>query len=370
MANLIMASIRENGENPEIEDKHAKAVVIAALCHDLGQGPFWHAFDDVAQAIIPGWTADEMAGSMLRSLVARCGVDIEPDVLEAACSFISGKPYQSWPIWLSKVVVDSEQKLCVKAFDQLIRDSNRTIQAPVFGPWRLIAGCRVMKGELTWRLSDIPTVERFLYDYNAMEGSVYQHRVTQAISLMMVDILTEVAEGLRLKECLDNPNMFMMLDDRIMLKMESGQYGEKVKSIAEDMLNRKLYRCVGTIHIDPTNDEAMQYSREQPEQLAEDVSKFSEDLSASMFRVVSVTYEWGGQESENPLTHISFWRKGQEESFKLTAEDVSCISPARFTDRQVRVFVTKGECAAEAKRCFDKWSHERLGGQGNEEKNE
>lgn len=49
MAGKVLDTLERNGT--KISDYERQCVTIAALCHDIGHGPFSHLYEDVAKAI-------------------------------------------------------------------------------------------------------------------------------------------------------------------------------------------------------------------------------------------------------------------------------------------------------------------------------
>lgn len=356
LANIFMKTIQENQPELEIQKKEIQAVILTALCHDLGHGPFSHTFDKVGRMIDPDWHPSVMSTNILRYIVSTYEIPIDKEVVDAACNFILGYTYSNWPKWLSKVVVNRETTIDLNTFDFLVRDSKRTLNTSMLSFSRLIENCRVINDDLSYKISEVPTIEALFYTRNDMYMTVYYHRVEQALGLMIQDIFELIQEDIHLEECLSDPSQFVTLDDRILFKVEAGYFGAEAQKIAKDITNRNLYKCLGEIHIKPTNEAGERYSQKLPSMIAEDISDAGNNsCDSDIFRVVSMQYKYGQSPNENPLLLVPFWKKGKEGTFRLTSDDVSCITPVHFTETAMRIFVTDKEFVHVAKKAFSRW---------------
>lgn len=361
LANMFMKTIKENQPELQIQDKEIQAVILTALCHDLGHGPYSHTFYKVCREVDPNWHPDVMSTNILRYIVSTHEIQIDEEVLEATCQFILGYEYQGWPKWLSKVVVNHETTIDLNTFDFLVRDSKRTLNTSMLSFSRLIENCRVIGDDLSYKISEVPTIEALFYTRNDMYMTVYYHRVEQALSLMIQDIFWLIQDDIHLEECLQDPSQFVTLDDRIMFKVEAGYFGEEAQKLAKDITNRNLYKCLDEIHIKPTNDAGERYSQKLPSMIADDISDAGNNTCGSeLFRVVSMQYKYGQSPNENPLLLVPFWKKGREGTFKLSPDEISCISPLHFRETAMRIFVTNKASAAVAKSAFMRWKSTSL----------
>ncbi|OHS94008.1 HD domain containing protein [Tritrichomonas foetus] len=354
LASVFMNHITTSQPELKIEENHIKAVVIAALCHDLGHGPFSHDFDPFAKEIDPLWSHENMSGQILRLIVNKYKINIPSEVIDAACNYICGEIYDAYPPWLSQVVCNNKTDIDIDKFDYLSRDNNRTLSTNRFEYDRLIVNCKVIDNQLAWKLSEVPTIECLFYTRNDMHIRVYKHRVVQSIGCMIRDIFYLISDQAGLETALSDPTEFVKLDDNILYKVESGKYGEKAQQLAERIRTRKLYKLVGEIRIKPENLEGESYSQRFPSDIATDIADVGE-LGADLYRVVSMKFRYGLTPSEHPLLSIPFWQSGNDHIVKLQPSDISCIVPAHFKETAMRIFISDKGKISQAKNSFLKW---------------
>jgi deoxynucleoside triphosphate triphosphohydrolase SAMHD1 len=123
-----------------ITERDERCVAIAALCHDLGHGPFSHLFDGPFLSSIldkkHGWS-HEWASTMLFNEILKenPALGIEPDSVDAKfiMNLIEGKP-ESCPNekrYLFDIVSNSLNSIDVDKIDYILRDT-RCINVPSY----------------------------------------------------------------------------------------------------------------------------------------------------------------------------------------------------------------------------------------------
>ena len=357
LASVFMKHISSNQPELKIEEKHKQAVIIAALCHDLGHGPFSHDFEPFAREIDSQWAHENMSCDLLRFIIQKYKIDIQSEVIEAACKYICGEVFEGYPIWLSQVVSNGKTDIDIDKFDYLSRDNNRTLSTNRFEYDRLIVNCRVIDNQLAWKLSEIPTIECMFYTRNDTHIRVYKHRVVQSIGCMLRDIFDQILENNPdFEASISDPEEFVKLDDNILLKAELGYFGDTAKNLMKRIRERDLYKLIGEVRVKPDNLDGESYSQRAPSTIALDISSSNDNsIDPSIFRVVSMKFRYGLSANKNPLLTIPFWSSGNDHIIKLQPDDLSCIVPAHFQETTMRVFITDKSLLKEARQCFNKW---------------
>lgn len=128
-------------EPPSAQD--VLCVTIAALCHDIGHGPFSHAFDDYLKRALPKYTKmkehkhEDMSKRLLKRLLKRLdsemrryGLDPEADGLfieelisSSGIGERRGRPWAKW--YLYDIVSNADSGLDVDKLDYLLRDTKQ-----------------------------------------------------------------------------------------------------------------------------------------------------------------------------------------------------------------------------------------------------
>ena len=358
LANMFMSHLQTVQPELNIDPKWCQAVIIAALCHDVGHGPWSHCFEAVAELYSSTWDHEDMGCTILKHIVKKYNVDIDSEVIDAACSFIRGAEFPGYPKWLSRIVANHDCDIDLDKFDYLARDRNRSLSSCKFEYDRLIIHCRVIDGQLAWKISEIPTIERMFFNRNDMHQRVYQHRVNVAYKTMVLDMFIAAEPYLNIEAALEDPEAFCKLDCRLMYLIEQGHYGAEAQKIALNIKLRRGYKCIGELRVRPENDEGLLYSQRPSDKLAEDISEAT-GIDVDQIRVTKMYFRYGLSKTSHPLLQVPFWKPGSDKVIRLNEEDISCIVPAHFAETGMRIYVTDPSLVTKAKIGFEKWKEER-----------
>ena len=119
----------EEGSINLVNEKEIFLVEIAALCHDLGHGPFSHTFEDVfiKQQNLE-FSHEEASGELLKMILTdrvREELELDQNEVNLICALISGEIPPNWPKeknFLFQIVSNKATSIDVDKFDYLARD--------------------------------------------------------------------------------------------------------------------------------------------------------------------------------------------------------------------------------------------------------
>ena len=357
LASTIMDHFITTQPELNIKSEYKEAVVIGALCHDLGHAPFSHLFDEITRKRKFGWHHEEMSCLILKHIHNKYRLSISNETIEAACHIILGEQYKNYPKWLFQIVANYENDIDIDKFDYLSRDMNRTLNISKFEYDRLIIHCKIIDNKLSWKISEIPTIERLFFNRNDMHIRVYKHKVVQSIGCMILDILEIFVDSFKhIEEFLNDPEEFCQYDDRLLYLVENGKFGTKAENLANQIKTRNIYKCIGELRVNPHNDEGIHYSQNPPNKIANDIA--SNLCDSSILRVIPMSFRYGIAKNNHPLLSIPFWKPGINKIINLTDDDLSCIVPQYFKETVMRVFITDNTKFEQAKEAFNLWKNE------------
>ncbi|EAX99742.1 HD domain containing protein [Trichomonas vaginalis G3] len=353
LAQQFMTHLKINQPELNIKEEWEHAVVIAGLCHDIGHGPWSHCFEAVAHLFDPTWDHEDNSVRILENMIDKYKLPLPRYIYEAACNFIRGEPYENFPVWTSQIIANHVTDIDLDKLDYLARDMNRTFLSARSDTERLIFNCRITQGELTYRKSETTTIERMFFNRIDMHRRVYQHRVNQALSLMITDMLKEAEPHLGISTSLNDPNEFIKFDCRLLYLIERGNCGKEAQKIANDIITRKFYKCIGEIKVHPTNKDGIQYSQRPSNSIEEDIAEYSNGaVKAESLRVCKLNFRYG-LDNEHPLLKVGFYTNDSNNMIKLDKSEISCIIPAYFKETAMMAFVTDPSLIGVAKKAFE-----------------
>lgn len=373
LANIFMTHLKNVQPELDIQKEYCQAVVIAGLAHDLGHGPWSHCFEKFVHTFedYRDWDHEEMSCAMLEYINTKYHLEeygISYDVIDAACHYIKGFVYDKFPPWLSQIIANKTTDIDLDKFDYLARDINRTLCIGDFQNDRLLYHCRVVDNQLAWRQSEVTTIECLFHTRNDMHNRVYQHRVVQSIALMISDMLLAAEEYLNIHDALRDVELYNNIDDRLFSFILAGDCGPCAQNIAKAIIERKLYKCIGELRMDPNNTRGMQYSQQTDINYENDIAEYGEGkLTGELIRVQKMYFRLGLSEDDttHPLLKIPLYKTEHTANginyipYSLNEDDISCIVPVHFMETAFRIFVTDPEVIEEGKRAFQIWKEKR-----------
>jgi HD superfamily phosphohydrolase len=303
------------GGEPIVTPVDALCVKIAALCYNLGYGPFSHVFDEMcAEKEISGWSVEKASVVMFQYLInadenkklKKSLGDL--NVNDAELRFIEALIDQSLPLpeemerkaFLRKVVRDPETSIDAVTMDSIARDSYLLNIPSSFDHKRLVKFVRLNKKRgseeyvLCYREIEAHDLYSMFLSRLSLQTKAYKHKTVQLLEWMLrqalekadeVLELTETARGLLSSEEAVRKAAavkYTRLTDYVMDRiMESGEPSlRESKEMWADVQHRKLFKFIGTVQTVSTGqDPDTQTFQSKLRQLQSDASqRFLEKL--------------------------------------------------------------------------------------------
>ncbi|TNN07622.1 Deoxynucleoside triphosphate triphosphohydrolase SAMHD1 isoform 2 [Schistosoma japonicum] len=306
MAKKLLETIHcdQNYSGPTLSFPEQLAVKIAALCHDLGHGPFSHLWEEFIKRGGPEYNEynhETISGHVLHHIVHskpsihnelhNLGVDmnlIRSLILGDSCTVLSNQASLKDKPFIYEILSNSSNGMDVDKWDYLLRDClhaglgasgtsvdiNRFLR--FYRPFLHTdkGNNSSQNGSQCWHLSFRDTeLENLLRTFSLrqhLHQKVYQHKTVTAISAMVIDALELIEPVLNLRsismkalrcqnpEDLDN---FLKLHDSLLWdiyyergslsKVTSNDFLSRVQqaqSLIRRILNRELYLYIDSIY--------------------------------------------------------------------------------------------------------------------------
>ncbi|CAG8433581.1 10901_t:CDS:10 [Diversispora eburnea] len=318
-----------------------KCVTLAALCHDLGHGPYSHVFDnEVIPTLRPKpfeWRHENGSVMMLNHLIESEGIELSSDDIKFIEALITGEklgikrsPY------LFDIVANKRNSVDVDKFDYIERDCYHLGMKSKFEFSRLMQFSRIIDDEIVYHHKESFNIYELFHTRYSLHKRIYTHRVSKAIDYMVRDALVEADPVFHIADSIDNPEEYLKLSDSILTRIEySDDPGlEKSKEIIKNIRHRKLYKFVDECLIPYKMDIA-----ENKLNSFEIVSHQSgSDLNEDDVIVERLKMNYG-KKDKNPVDNVKFYdRYRQNEAFNLSRSEVSYLVPEQYEEEIVRIF--------------------------------
>jgi len=210
---------------------------LAALLHDIGHGPFSHVFEPLLAKYVGKSHED-----FVPWLVNETGI---AEKLEAAGfdantlgRLAIGKLANRKRPFLDHVISGGVD---VDKMDYVVRDSFHTGAGyGSFDVHRLIYAMDIIDNSLSVDGSAVATLESFLLARLESFRTIYFHRASRAVQIMMVRALEAARDELRLLD-FDGPQDYLKLDDyKVWTELKECK---KSRKIMQDLEARRLLKC-------------------------------------------------------------------------------------------------------------------------------
>jgi HD superfamily phosphohydrolase len=214
-----------------------KQLRLAALLHDIGHGPFSHVFEPLLakylgkrhEDFVP-WLVNE---TDLAEKLEAAGFDASTLGRLAIGKLANRKrPY------LDQIISSSVD---VDKMDYVVRDSFHTGAGyGSFDVHRLLYAMDIIDNSLSVDGSAVATLESFLLARFESFRTIYFHRASRAVQIMMVRALEAARDELRLLD-FDGPEDYLKLDDyKVWTALKECK---KSRKIMQDLEARRLLKC-------------------------------------------------------------------------------------------------------------------------------
>ncbi|MGM9971141.1 MAG: HD domain-containing protein [Anaeroplasmataceae bacterium] len=239
------------GIKEEMSEYEQLIFLIAALLHDVGHGPYSHAFEAVMPVSHEEMTVKIIMGDTEINKV----LSIHPSLAEDVASVIS----HSKKFELIEALVSSQ--LDVDRMDYLQRDSYFT--GALYGTIdvnRIIRSMKIVNKEVVYRASGAPAVESYLMARYHMYNQIYYHQVARSYELLLQSIFFRIfdliKENVYINATIDafidaiktaSVESYLEIDDAYVngfIKQLSHSDDSILNDLCNRFLNRKLYEVI------------------------------------------------------------------------------------------------------------------------------
>ncbi|XP_066509751.1 deoxynucleoside triphosphate triphosphohydrolase SAMHD1-like [Hoplias malabaricus] len=347
LAGKLVQTLKDRQRHLNISEKDVLCVQIAGLCHDLGHGPFSHVFEVFMKEKGKKWKHEQQSVKMFEKLIQRPHVANELKKYSLLNQHIllikefidtSREMSRQDISYLYEVVANERTGIDVDKMDYLIRDCHHLGMKSDFSHERYMMFAKVVDvqtngKQICMRDKEAMNMYELFHIRNRLHQSAYQHRVVKAIELMIVDVLLEADETLKISAAVDNPKDYTNLTDEILHQIQCSNI-EKAKNIIKRISECDLYKFFGGKMFDPNDlkdvlDDSDKYKKRYQSKLTNWMEKVrritGESFKPEEFKVVPVKFSYG-KEMKNPIEFLNFYKKNNPNHAEPLSKNESCFS--------------------------------------------
>ncbi|KAF0521644.1 HD phosphohydrolase domain-containing protein [Gigaspora margarita] len=328
------------------QDKDLECVTLAALCHDLGHGPFSHVFDN---EVIPQlgkvlnheikWKHENGSEMMLDHLYESLeppSIDLTTDDLKFIKALIRGDRTESERSpYLFDIVSNSRNSIDVDKFDYLARDCYYIGRKSLFDSSRLMKFSYVKDDQIMYYHKECVNIYEMFHARYFLHKRIYNHRVTRAINFMIRDALVKANSKYHFEQIIYDPEKYIKLNDSILYEIEYSDPNckelEDSRNIVKRIRQRKLYKFVNECLIPKDRKGITKGNLNERE-----IANCGKDLVEEDIIVdwQDLNYAKG---EKNPVESVKFYKKNFK-VIKLKPDEISYLFPKQYEEKIVRIY--------------------------------
>lgn len=257
---------RYNNKIHVLDEYVCELIKIAALCHDIGHGPFSHVFDDyfiqsTDKKDIFGASHEERSGILIEQIIKQ-DPELSSIIHDNEIQFIKNliNPDARHVGFIYQLVSNSLTGLDVDKFDYLVRDVYLTNFQAKIDTSRLVKHIRIINNNIVYPEQAVDDIYNLLHTRYRLHKQVYCHKVVISTQFLIVDMLLALDDILHVSDSITDMNEFIKItDDYIFnsvniiekfkhnLTSEQQSNFERAKLLYAKLVNRELYAIIQTI---------------------------------------------------------------------------------------------------------------------------
>ena len=198
-------------------------VKIAALCHDIGHGPFSHLFDDIFLPAVdssdnPNKSHEARSNTLIEMVIKQNPnlSNVHDDDIKFIQSLINPEAHHSGFIY--QIVSNTLNGLDVDKIDYLQRDIKMVDFQAKLDATRMIKYIRVIDNCIVYPKQSIDDIENLFRTRHRMYKNVYNHKTVSAVQSIIIEIMLELNKIMDIANSINDMNKFITLNDNTILE--------------------------------------------------------------------------------------------------------------------------------------------------------
>jgi HD superfamily phosphohydrolase len=333
LAKELLKSLDQNSDDITVTYEDYLLVEIAGLCHDLGHGPFSHAFDNeiLAECTSKYVEHEERSIMLFKHIVSEYNIDLSEEQVNNICEMINPADNDKKKSFIYSIVSNSINSLDVDKIDYIQRDIHNLAIENGYNHSRLFKMCKVIDNEICIHKKEAFNLYEFFRLRYRLHKQIYNHPAVKAHEYMIADIIGFLDKELSIKDSIDNPIEFIKYTDSILDTIYFLPESDNIKNaklLMDRIKNRNLYNFIKEyIIID--------------KKLYSNIKKnIKNDLEHSNLNDTIIVQELNiglSGSGINPIEYMRFFDKNND-NIKITPSDISMFIGNECKEFTVRYF--------------------------------
>ena len=304
----------------KISDRTCILIKIAGLLHDIGHVCFSHFFDNLLLPKIKEnhkFMHHEIRScEIIEYMIKKYKLNFTKDEINFIKNLINPKSDNKG--YLYQIVANYKSGLDCDKIDYILRDSLNVGLNINIEYNRLINTCRVIDNEICFPYKIRFSIYNIYYTRYCLHKQVYTHPVCNAIEYMILDVLLNAKEYLKLSNNIDNIEYYLGLTDSIIDIINLEKSLVDSHKIINRIYHRDFYKLVQT---------------------KKDIKLIDKELLKDKNIIMNKINLNLSKGDCNPIEYVSFFNKDNlSKKFNVKAEDVSGLVPKYCNETIIRLY--------------------------------
>lgn len=329
----------------ELDDYICELIKIAALCHDIGHGPFSHLFDDVINNVDHPNKTHEVRSQIIIEDIINNNVILSKVITKEEVIFIKNIifPKNINTGFIYQIVSNNYNGLDVDKYDYIVRDSYMFGNKIDFDYCELMEQIKVIDNIICYQESSLYQIVKMYNTRYGLHKEKYIHKSVISAQYLILEIIKNLDPIIKITESIYNLEKFYQLTDDYILNavyfIEKIDYENKyqeniknIKIILELLNTHTLYPLVGK----KICDKEINLCKENLKDIKNYENKYEDDL---LIFNTKIGYVSGNK--KNPLKHLYGFNNSSDEKIKINTKNISYLIPKVYQEYVTYIFYKK-----------------------------
>ena len=318
-----------------LDDYIRELICIAALCHDLGHGPFSHIFDDKFIPMISDKYNIDLVKHheyrscvLLRTIIKSTSLSnlITDDEIEFMCSLINPDKNKHQG-YIYQIVSNTLNGLDVDKYDYLVRDSMSLGISIAFSFDKLINNAKVVNNKIVFPKHIDSDIINLFTTRHYMHRKIYSHKVVISIDILICQLMQLLEPELNIGRLLENldENFINLTDDDILIRAKYSSNPD-IKRLINNIITHNFYPILYSTTLD--------YSENVDIYLA----KLFADKNITGDKLITCYHNIGYTNSKNPLHNIYVYTNKDNKLINLIDFNITKLLPNQYQEKILMIF--------------------------------